>query len=95
MFLIMISFFRLQLDQIIALPMDHEDQDVLLGSISGHLIGGASLQAGKVGKVIFVSGIGQYVDLGKHETQCFYNPDFCVEGSAFSAWLKPQQLDAY
>ena len=73
--------------------MDHENQGVLQGSISGHLIGGASLQAGEVGKALYVNGTGQYVDLGKHETQCFHNPDVCVQGSTFSMWLKPQQSD--
>ena len=85
--------FLLPLDPDIALPMEHEDHGVLLGSISGQFIGGASLSTGKVGKALYVDGIGQYVDLGKHETQCFYNPDVCDEGSAFSVWIKPQQLD--
>ena len=75
--------------------MEHEDHGVLLGSISGQFIGGASLSTWNLGKALYVNGIGQYVDLGQHETQCFYNPDVCDEGSAFSAWIKPQQLDVY
>ena len=75
-------------EPILYLPMDAAVGDQIQGSISGTMMNGASLVRGKNGNAIFTDGNSQYLDYGKHITQCFYNPDVCATGVTYAFWLK-------
>ena len=68
--------------------MDDISGNIVLGSIDGTLMNGASLVSGKIGKAIFTDGINQYIDYGIHQSECFYNQDACGEGVTYSLWFK-------
>ena len=75
-------------EPILYLPMDDAVGDQIQGSISGTMMNGASLVRGKNINAIFTDGNRQYLDYGKHITQCFYNPDVCATGVTYAFWLK-------
>ena len=72
----------------VRLPMEHISYGVLQGSILGRIVGGGSLEAGRVGQALSLDGTGQHVDFGSHSDQCFHNPDVCGEGITFAMSVK-------
>ena len=74
-------------DPDLSLPMDIVNGTVLVGSISGDLKGGATLDVGFKGQALSTNGKLQYADFGSHRDQCYHNPDMCNNGVSFSLWL--------
>ena len=72
----------------VSLPMNEIIGNVLLGSLNGSVTGGVSLVPGQVGNALYMSDDTGKVDLGFHQSQCFYNPDSCSQGVTFAMWIK-------
>ena len=66
--------------------MDIAIGNVLVGTISGTLNGGATLETGVIGQALSTNG-NQFVDFGKHQDECYYNPRVCSIGVTFSLWI--------
>ena len=68
--------------------MNEAINNVVVGSISGRLYSGAALVPGQVGKSLYLQDGGSYLDLGFHDSRCFYDPDLCTDGVTFAMWIK-------
>lgn len=58
-----------------------------------HLVNGARLVRGRIGKAISFNGSRQYLDLGVHDDKCFANIEQCRNGLTISLWLKARELE--
>ena len=76
------------LDPVMLFPMDLTEDDVLLGSLNGTLMHGATVIPGVVGYAVYIYGSQAYVDFGTHTSGCFFVPSQCYSGMTVSFWLK-------
>ena len=70
------------------MPMNEAMGIVLVGSLNGTMISGATLVPGLVGKGVFLRSEESKVDFGDHPSDCFYDPDICGQGVTFGIWIK-------
>ena len=70
------------------LPFDVIQASILLGSIPGAVMGGATVIAGRVGEALHLNGINQNVNFGPYTPACFRTIHMCPDGVTWAMWLK-------
>ena len=60
---------------------------MVLGSLNGTLMHGATIIPGMVGNAFYIDGNTAYMDFGIHTSGCFFNPNECDSGMTVSFWL--------
>ena len=53
----------------------------------GNTSGGITIASRGSGSGIEFDGVSGYVDLGKHNDECFQSPDVCSNGITYSMWI--------
>ena len=76
------------------LPMNAVFGNVLLGYLNGTMTGGVFLVPGLSGNALYIDDGTGHVDLGFHQSECFYNPDNCSQGVTFAVWMRRDQSAA-
>ena len=80
---------------VMSFPMDVINGNRVLGTMDGTLEGGVNLGVGLQGKAIYLDGqLGSRVNYGVHTAAegCFFDPEQCRHGTAFSFWLKLDEV---
>ena len=72
--------------------MEIIDNENLVGSVNGIVVGGASLVSGKKGMALYTNGVDQYVDLGFQGDTCLGYFVLCIHGWVTALWIKRESL---
>ncbi len=74
----------------ITLPMDStiDNNEILVGSISGTMYAQPTLVAGKRGNALYFNGVDQWVNFGDQRNTCFGNLEQCPDGYSLIHWIK-------
>ena len=69
--------------------MDVASGSIVIGVLSGTMLGNARLVPGVLGNALYLDGqMGTRVEYGVHTQGCFFDPDRCTDGITISLWLK-------
>ena len=68
--------------------MDMIENETLIGSINGMVVGGVNLVLGKKGLALYANGANQYVVFRYGEDTCLGNFILCTHGWVTALWVK-------
>ena len=68
--------------------MEVTENENLIGSINGTVVGGATLVEGKMGLALYINGVDQYVDFGCQGDTCLGSISLCAHGWVTAFWMR-------